>query len=85
MRALEQALVSTKAQLDSTKLGLEVGVPTNLDVLDAEQQVLSAQRDLAGARYASLLSGLSLKAAVGSLSPADLAEIDQHLKPAAAE
>jgi len=84
VRALEQALVSTQAQLDSTKLGLEVGVRTNLDVLDAEQQVLSARRDLAGARYAYLLSGLSLKAAVGSLSPEDLAEIDQYLRPPAA-
>jgi outer membrane protein len=83
VRALEQALISSKAQLDSTKLGLEVGVRTNLDVLNAEQQVLSAQRDLAGARYAYLLAGLSLKAAAGSLSPADLAGIDQHLKPAA--
>jgi len=84
VRALEQALVSTQAQLDSTKLGLEVGVRTNLDVLNAEQQVLSAQRDLAGARYASLLAGLSLKAAVGTLSPEDLAEIDQVLRPPAA-
>jgi len=83
VHALEQALVSTKAQLASTKLGLDVGVRTNLDVLDAEQQVLSARRDLAGARYAYLLSGLSLKAAVGTLSPEDLAEIDQHLKPPA--
>jgi outer membrane protein len=84
VRALEQALVSTQAQLDSTKLGLEVGVRTNLDVLNAEQQVLSAQRDLAGARYASLLAGLALKAAIGSLSPEDLAEIDQYLRPPAA-
>ncbi|MEW6118877.1 MAG: TolC family outer membrane protein [Pseudomonadota bacterium] len=83
VRALEQALVSSRAQLDSTKLGLQVGVRTSLDVLDAEQQVLSARRDLAGARYAYLLSGLALKAAVGTLNPADLAEIDQHLKPAA--
>jgi len=84
VRALEQALVSTQAQLDSTKLGLDVGVRTNLDLLNAEQQVLSARRDLAGARYAYLLSSLSLKAAVGTLSPADLAEIDRHLKPVAA-
>jgi outer membrane protein len=82
VRALEQALTSTKAQLDSTKLGLQVGVRTSLDVLNADQQVLSARRDLAGARYAYLLSGLSLKAAVGSLNPADLTEIDQYLKPA---
>ena len=81
VRALEQALISTQAQLDSTKLGLDVGVRTNLDVLDAEQQVLSARRDLAAARYAYLLSALALKAAVGTLSPADLAELDQHLKP----
>ena len=88
VRALEQALVSSKAQLDSTKLGLQVGVRTNLDVLNAEQQVFSAQRDLAGARYAYLLSGLSLKAAVGALSADDLQAIDklltsQHSSPAA--
>jgi outer membrane protein len=83
VRALEQALTSSKAQLDSTKLGLQVGVRTSLDVLNAEQQVLSARRDLAGARYAYLLAGLSLKAAVGSLSPGDLTAIDQQLKPAA--
>jgi outer membrane protein len=82
--ALEQALTSTEAQLESTKLGLQVGVRTSLDVLDAEQQMLSARRDLAGARYDYLLAGLSLKAAAGELSPADLALIDQHLRPPAA-
>ncbi|MHB1093365.1 TolC family outer membrane protein [Thiobacillus sp.] len=82
VKALEQALVSTQAQLDSTKLGMQVGVRTSLDVLNAEQQVLSARRDLAGARYAYLLAGLSLKAAAGSLDPADLAGIDRYLKPA---
>jgi len=82
VQALEQALTSSRAQLDSTKLGLDVGVRTNLDVLNAEQQVLSAQRELAAARYNHLQARLLLKAAVGLLSPADLAEIDQHLKPA---
>jgi len=81
VKALEQALTSTQSQLDSTKLGLDVGVRTSLDVLDAEQQVLSARCDLAGARYEYLLAGLSLKAAVGILSPADLAAIDQLLRP----
>jgi len=84
VRALEQALTSVKAQLDSTKLGQEVGVRTFLDVLNAEQQVLAARRDLANARYNYLLASLSLKAAVGSLSPADLTGIDQHLRPGAA-
>ena len=77
--ALEQALTSTRAQLESTKLGLQVGVRTNLDLLNAEQQVLSAQRDLAAARYAYLLAGLSLQAAAGTLSAADLQAIDTML------
>jgi outer membrane protein len=85
VQALEQALTSSKSQLESTKLGLQVGVRTNLDVLDAEQQVLSAQRELAAARYNHLQSRLLLKAAVGILTPADLAVIDQHLQPAAAQ
>jgi outer membrane protein len=84
VKALEQALTSVKAQLDSTKLGQEVGVRTILDVLNAEQQVLAARRDLASARYNYLLASLSLKAAVGSLSPADLAGIDQNLRPTVA-
>jgi outer membrane protein len=85
VRALEQALVSTKAQLDSTKLGMQVGVRTSLDVLNAEQQVLSARRELAAARYNHLQTRLLLRSAVGILSPADLAELDQSLKPAAAQ
>jgi len=79
VQALEQALASTRTQLDSTRLGLQVGVRTSLDVLNAEQQVLSASRDLAGARYAYLLAGLSLKAAAGSLSAGDLRAIDALL------
>ena len=79
VKALEQAVTSSRAQLDSTRLGLEVGVRTNLDLLNAEQQMLSAQRDLAAARYAYLLSALTLKAAAGTLSAADLAAIDAML------
>jgi outer membrane protein len=79
VKALEQARISTQAQLDSTKLGLQVGVRTSLDVLNAQQQVLSAQRDLAAARYNFILSGLNLKAAAGALAAADLAEVDQYL------
>lgn len=81
VRALEQALVSSKAQLDSTQLGLQVGVRTSLDVLNAQQQVLSAKRDLASARYNTLLAGLALEAAAGSLDAEDLVAIDGLLKP----
>ena len=82
VKALEQARISTQAQLDSTRLGLEVGVRTSLDVLNAQQQVLSAQRDLSAARYNFILAGLNLQAAVGELDAADLAEVDRYLTTA---
>ena len=46
--------------------------PAALPTLSPQEEVLADYRT----------AGLSLKAAVGSLNPADLAEIDQHLKPA---
>lgn len=78
--ALEQAVVSSEAQLSSTKLGLEVGVRTAVDVLNAQQALYTAKRDLAAARYDALLSGLHLKAVSGVLAEADLAAVDALLR-----
>lgn len=80
VQALKQALVSSESQLKSTKLGLEVGVRTRVDVLNAQQLVYSTQRDLAAARYQTLLAGLQLKAAAGTLSVDDLKALDALLK-----
>jgi outer membrane protein len=77
VRALEQAVASTELQLESTKLGQEVGVRTAVDVLNAEQQLSVARRDLAQALYNTILSQLQLKAAVGQLSEADLADVNR--------
>jgi outer membrane protein len=79
VKALEAALASSQKSLESTRVGLDVGVRTNIDVLDAEQQVTSARKELALARYVSLQNILNLKAAVGALTPADLEEIDRLL------
>jgi outer membrane protein len=80
VKALEQALVSSEAQLKSTKLGLEVGVRTRVDVLNAQQQLFTTKRDLAAARYQTLVAGLQLKAAAGSLKEDDLKAVDALLK-----
>ena len=77
--AYEQALVSSQSQLDSTNLGYEVGIRTSVDVLNAQQQLFSAKRDLLQARYTYLISILKLKSAAGLLTDADLTEINQHL------
>ncbi len=80
IRALEQALVSSQSSLDSTRLGLEVGVRTNVDVLNAQQQLFSAKRDLYKARYTYLVSRLKLKSAAGTLAEGDLQQVNQWLK-----
>jgi outer membrane protein len=80
VKALEQALVSSKLALDSNKLGYEVGVRINIDVLNAQQQVFSTQRDLAKARLDTLSALLQLKQAAGSLSEDDLGGINGLLE-----
>ncbi len=79
VRALEAALVSNKSSLDATVLGKEVGVRTNVDVLNAQQQLFQAQRDLQQARYNTILSQLRLKSAAGRLKEEDLAEVNRLL------
>ena len=79
VKALEAALVSNKSSLDATVLGKEVGVRTNVDVLNAQQQLFQAQRDLQQARYNTILSQLRLKSAAGRLVEEDLAEVNRML------
>lgn len=79
VRALEQALVSTQSQLDSTILGRDVGVRTSVDVLNAQQQVFQTRRDLQQARYNYLVNTLRLKAATGQLEEADIAKVNTAL------
>lgn len=79
VRALEQALISSQSQLDSTKLGYEVGVRTSVDVLNAQQQFYSAKRDLLQARYNYLVNIIRLKSATGLVGEADLQDINQQL------
>jgi outer membrane protein len=80
VRALDQALVSSQSALDSNKLGYEVGVRINIDVLNAQQQLFSTRRDLAVARYNTITSHLKLKAAAGSLREEDLEEVNRALE-----
>jgi outer membrane protein len=79
--ALEQALVSSQSALDSNKLGYEVGVRINIDVLNAQQQLYSTRRDLAVARYNTITNQLRLKAGAGSLREEDIAEVNRALGP----
>ena len=81
VRALEQALVSSQSALESNKLGYEVGVRINIDVLNAQQQLFSTRRDLALARYNTIMSHLRLKSAAGALREEDVETVSRALQP----
>jgi outer membrane protein len=80
VKAFEQALVSAQTAYESNKTGQEVGVRTNLDVLNTQQNVFQTRRDLAQAYFNYLLGILRLKAAVGSLDEQDLADVNRRLR-----
>ncbi len=79
VRALEAAEKSSKLALDSNRLGYKVGVRINIDVLNAQQQLFSTQRDLARARYDVLVNSLRLKSTTATLGQQDLADVSALL------
>ena len=80
VKALQAAEVSSQSALESNKLGYQVGVRINIDVLNAQRQLYSTRTDLARARYNTILNGLRLKAASGSLREADLVPVNNLLQ-----
>ncbi|MEO8751576.1 MAG: TolC family outer membrane protein [Casimicrobiaceae bacterium] len=79
VKAFEQAVASAEVALQSNILGQEVGIRTNLDVLNVQQNVFSTRRDLANAYFQYLLAVLRLKASVGTLNEVDLEELNRRL------
>ena len=80
VEALEAAEQSSKVALESNRLGYEVGVRINIDVLNAQKQLFSSQRDLSKARYAALAASLELKASVGELKKEEINLISDLIK-----
>jgi outer membrane protein len=79
VKALEAAEVSSKSSLESNKLGYQVGVRINIDVLNAQKLLYSTQKDLSKARYDTIMNGLRLKSAAGTLKEEDLAPVNALL------
>jgi outer membrane protein len=78
--ALKKALESSQTALEATEAGFEVGTRTTVDVLIARQNLTTARTAYLKSRYDYLLNVVALKLAAGSLSDADLVEINQWLK-----
>lgn len=79
IKALQQAVASNQLSVEASKLGQEVGVRTQVDVLNAQSLLFDAQRNLARAYYTAILSQLRLKLAVGRLTERDLESVNRLL------
>jgi len=79
VHALEAAESSSKLALEATELGYKVGLRVTLDVLNAQTQLFTTQRDLAKARYDLILAEVRLRQVSGSLGPEDVAVADRLL------
>lgn len=79
VKALEAARVSSLSALEANKLGYEVGVRINIDVLNAQTQLADTLQQLSRARYDTLLAQLRLKAAAGTLGEEDVQAINALL------
>jgi len=72
VKALEAAEASSQSALDANKLGYQVGVRINIDVLNSQSQLFDTKAKLAKARYDVLVGTLKLRQANGTLNSADL-------------
>ena len=81
VNALQAAEASSQSALDANKLGYQVGVRINIDVLNSQSQLFQTKRDLAKARYDVLLGQLKLRQAAGTLNESDLSSINALLNP----
>lgn len=79
VKALEAAEASSQSALDANKLGYQVGVRINIDVLNAQSQLYQTKRDLSVARYNVLLGTLRLRQVAGTLAQDDVQAIDALL------
>jgi outer membrane protein len=81
VKALEAAETSSQSALDANKLGYQVGVRINIDVLNSQSQLYDTKAKLAKARYDVLVGGLKLRQANGTLKADDLQSINRLLVP----
>ncbi len=79
VKALEAAEASSQSALDANKLGYQVGVRINIDVLNSQSQLFDTKAKLAKARYDVLMGGLKLRQASGVLKADDLQAVNSQL------
>lgn len=79
IKAYEQSVISAQSSLDATESGYEVGTRTIVDVLSATTTLYNSKKQLSDAKYDYLISLLTLKSAIGTLTAEDLIQLNNML------
>ena len=80
VKALEQAVASSRTALEATQAGFDVGTRTIVDVLNSQRALFIAITNYYQSRYVYIGNVLLLKQAAGTLQIQDLEEIDRWLE-----
>lgn len=78
--ALSKAVDSATLLITATEQSIKGGVRINLDLLNAQQQLITAKRDLAQARYNYLIGTMRLRADAGTLTIDDVREVGGYFR-----
>ena len=81
VKALEQAVASSRTALEATEAGFEVGTRTIVDVLNSQFALYQSITNYYQARYDYILNAMRLRQAAGNLQVQDLERLDQWLAP----
>jgi outer membrane protein len=79
VKALEQAVASSRTALEATQAGFDVGTRTIVDVLQSQRALYLAITNYYQSRYVYIANVLRLKQAAGTLKVQDLEQIDRWL------
>jgi protease secretion system outer membrane protein len=82
LAALQKAVDSSTLLVQATRASVNGGARINLDVLNAQQQLVAARRDLSQARYNCLIAFLKLRMAAGILDIDDLRTVARYFSNA---
>ena len=80
VKALDQAVASSRTALQATQAGYEVGTRTIVEVLNSQFSLYVAITNFYQSRYEYIMNALRLKQAAGTLQVQDLEKIDRWLK-----
>ncbi len=79
VKARKRATVSSRSALEATETGYQVGTRNIVEVLNAQRNLFSAQRDYANARYDYIIDLMNLKFFAGSLGEPDIQALNAWL------